>query len=350
MVNTARTDELKSASLLVGGDCIPEDIVRAVLDKAYSPLDPDRPTLRFRGTMIDARRASDCTSVIGWQRNVARLRKMDVSLPTIVTMRLDRNGTIADIALDRSFKGSKGLMCCRAYLDRNMRTELVGRPFDGSFLHRIKQERMHCAHLFEVLGGMYSFWCAARDENGSFGKGGIASEEEAIDSYSEGGMFHSIGVHRLTGGTTVEYGLSLHDVMKNAVFAKDGTLDFTSDIRATFALAGMTLADEFVSFGGRVNGRKDLSIFLLECIRSMKHALFPVWQGRMLNTNLYPRAFIGMLVQSVAIRLFNDNYNYIMHALTALQSTGGVPLCVGAVADQDEADRFFPGFDFSELI
>ena len=37
-------------------------------------------------------------------------------------------------------------------------------------------------------------------------------------------------------------------------------------------------------------------------------------------------------------------------AITALQRAGDRPLCVGALNNQEEADRWFPGFSFSELV
>jgi hypothetical protein len=94
----------------------------------------------------------------------------------------------------------------------------------------------------------------------------------------------------------------------------------------------------------------DLSKFLFKCIQQLKQQLCPEQKIRIFNTNLYPQAYIGMLIQSIAIRLFNNNYNYIMHALTALQRSGNRPLCVGAITNQDEAKQYFPKYSFADLV
>jgi hypothetical protein len=346
-----RIDDNKTAHLLIGNNESIDDMKRAICDSEYTALDLDKPTLRFRGTLIDARRGFDHLKITGWQRNIARLRKLDVSLPTIITMTLSGDGIIEDIDFDRSFKGSKGLMCCWSYLNRNLKSQLPGHAFDSSFINLVKQEKMHCAHLFEVLSGIYSYYRILKENNfEDINPRQYACEEEAIDSYVDEGSLHSVGKHVFQEKPSVDYRLTLHDIIGNVGFTNKGTLEMRNGVEASFALNGKQVLNEMVSINSRDTGHTDLAAFLLRCIGAIKKEVCPEKQLRMFNTNLYPRAYIGMLVQSVAIRLFNNNYNYIMHALTALQRSANAPLCVGAISDQDEADRHFPGFSFSELV
>ena len=128
-------------------------------------------------------------------------------------------------------------------------------------------------------------------------------------------------------------------------------------MHADFFLDQTHVAGEVVSINNHENGYMDLVKFLFICIKQLKQKrLFnktTIGLGqkiRIFNTNLYPLSYIGLLIQSVAIRLFNNNYNYIMHALTSLQRDENGPLCVGAVLNPEEADKHFPGFSFTELI
>jgi hypothetical protein len=348
---TVTTEDKKEAHLLFDSGERIDDIKRAILETQYRALDLDKPTLRFRGTLVDGRRGLDHIVITGWQRNVARLRKLDVSLPTIVTMTLGRDGIIEDIDLDRSFKGSKGLMCNHNYLSRNLKSQLQGHSIDESFIHRVKQEKLHCAHLFEVASGIHSYYNILKENNFTDMNPQLyAIEEEAIDSYVENGSLHSIGKHVLALRPPLDFGLTLHGIMDNVGFTKNGILVLKQAIEASFVINGRRVLNDVISINSRDTGCTDLSMFLLQCIGAVKKEVCPGMKVRMFNTNLYPRAYIGMLVQSIAIRLFNNNYNYIMHALTSLQRSAFAPLCVGALEDQDEADRCFPGFSFSELV
>jgi hypothetical protein len=345
------TMEKKSARLLIANYDSIDDIKRKILDSQYTAFDLDKPTLRFRGTIVDARCGMENIRIIAWQRNVARLRKMDVSLPTIVFITLGRNRSIESIELDPSFAGSKGLMCCFTYLNRNLKSRLVNQPFDGAFLKLAKQEKLHCAHLFEVLSCAYSFFRILEENDFNDLKArGYAYEEEVIDSYAEKATLHSVGRHAIGNKLEFDYRLDLADIISGVRFAKSGALETARAVEASFSINDKQVLSDPVSVNSAGSHDTDLSAFLIRCIGALRKEMFPAKQTKMLNTNLYPRAYIGMLVQSVAIRLFNSNYNYIMHALTALQRTNNAPLCAGALADQEEADKFFPGYSFSELV
>jgi hypothetical protein len=341
----------KRAHLLMENHENIDDFRKLILESPYTAMDLDTPTLRFRGTLVDARNGAGGLRIIGWQRNVSRLRKLDVSLPTIITLTLNGNGRIENVELDRSFKGSKGLMCCHAYLNRNMKAQLEGGIFDSAFFHRVKQEKTHCSHLFEVLSGMYSYYQILKENDfKEIQPEGYACEEEAIDSYIEDGTLHSLGTHALKGKAPIHFRLVLHDVLSKVGFDKNGIFKMYRGVEADFFLNEKHLLSGTVSIHGSKTGHTDLSKFLFKCIDLLKSELCSGKAIRIFNTNLYPRACIGMLIQAVAIRLFNNNYSYIMHTLTALQRSSDAPLCVGALADQNEADRHFPGFDFSELV
>ncbi len=337
--------EDKQAQLLINSYDNIEQLTSRILESNYTAADPLVPALRFRGTVVQAGERGTGCKITGWQRNVSRLRKMDVSLPTIITMDVDSDQRIENIELDPGFAGSKGLICSHTYLNRRLKTLLQGRVLDNSFIHRVKQENTHCAHLFEVLSGLYSYYTMLK-ANGfmDLHARGYAYEEEVIDSYADDGSLNSLGTHVCMGREPLRYKTSLQNILKKVGFTKNGALTITKGIETDFSLNGIS------SVHGVVNDFTGLSGFLLRCLGKVRRQILPGTYVRMFNSNLYPGAYLGMLVQAVAIRLFNDNYNYIMHAVTALQRAEGRPLCVGALGDQEEADRWFPGFSFSELV
>ncbi len=344
------TDTEKKTHLLINDYRSIDNFRKAILDAQYRAIDQDTPACRFRGTLIDLRNGFDDIRITGWQRNISRLRKMDVSLPTIITMKLD-NGIIKDIELDRSFMGSKGLVCSRKYLDMNIKSKIEGRGLDAGFIQDMKLEKTHCFHIFEVLSGIYTYFNILKENNFRESEPDkYAYEEEAIDSYNENGTLHSLGVQFLKGRAPLKYELILHDILNKIRFDKSGVLKTEQGVVADFSINGTFVLNGSICINNRIPEAMDLSKFLFKCIRNLKDVLYPETSIKIFNTNLYPQAYIGMLIQSLAIRSFNNNYNYIMHALTALQRAGGMPLCVGSLTDQSEADRCFPGYDFADLV
>jgi hypothetical protein len=341
----------KKARLLIYNYESIDDMKNKILDSPAMMMDKNAPTCRFRGTVVDGRNGFEHIRITGWQRNVSRLRGMDVSLPTIITLRLDGNDLIEDIELDSSFKGSKGLMCCRTYLNRNLKSELQGHVFDSSIINKSKVRKTYCFHIFEVLSGIYSYYQTLKSNDfKDIYPQHYAYEEEAIDSYSENNTIYSAGVHLVKGRIPVRFRLTLHNIINNVSFDNNGILKMDEAVWADFILNEKHVLSEPVSIHSMNGGVMDISKFLFQCIKQLKQWMCPGNNIRLFNTNLYPGAYIGMLIQSVAIRLFNNNYHYIMHALTSLQRSGNAPLCVGAVIDWEEAHTHFPGFDFSELI
>ncbi|HEX3043814.1 MAG TPA: hypothetical protein VHY08_03590 [Bacillota bacterium] len=351
-----QANDKKAAQLLINNY---EDIGRLnkmILEAPYQAQDLDTPVCRFRGSLVDSSGGSNRIKLVGWQRNIARMRKMDVSLPTIITLTVN-DGVIEDINLDASFKGSKGLMCSWKYLNRNLKSLFEGQVFDPSFIQKAKLESTHCFHLFEVLGGLYSYYQIlqaddfreiAPDHRACMRE--IAYEEEAIDSYVENGTIHSLGTQLLKGKAPLHFELILHQILHQVSYEKNGKVKTEQGIQADFLLNDLVVLTETITLNNPIPGSIDLSHFLFRCIRQLKQRLCPNQNGQIYNTNLYPQAYIGMLIQSLAIRLFNNNYNYIMHALTALQRSDTRPLCVGAIKDQNEANQYFPGYSFAELI
>ena len=95
---------------------------------------------------------------------------------------------------------------------------------------------------------------------------------------------------------------------------------------------------------------RDFLKFILTCINNLKSHMGVDRKVRFLNTNLLPGALVGLIVQAIAMQTFKNNYNYVMHVLTALQRPDNIPKCLGAIKNKMEAETYFKGYDFENLL
>jgi hypothetical protein len=89
---------------------------------------------------------------------------------------------------------------------------------------------------------------------------------------------------------------------------------------------------------------------LYTCVKLLRPRICPVANVKVFNTNLYPMAFVGLFSQALAIRCFQNSYQYVMHSITSLQRSIDGPLCVGAVRDRAESARYFPDLSPRDLL
>lgn len=333
------TDLTRDPHILIKTHKSPEDLKRRIATSRVRPLSPSLPICRFRGTAI-----YPDGIIIGWQRNISRLKKMDVSLPTIITLTLGPDHTIADIDLDPGFKGSKGLMCSHPYLNRNMKRHLVGARLDKTLFSRIKQRHLHCFHLVEVLLGVTTFYQMHLYRNQP---AELYYEQEVGDIYNCGNDLVAQGRQDLNGEKTVRYTIHYMDILKRIAFDETGRLSRLDDLEMAFLLNGAPVMTQMVNLGNRF---KKMLAFMLACIDHVKGEICPDRKISFKNTNLLPSALLSMLTQAAAMHLFDNNYAYVMHVLSALQRQNNVPVCVGAIRDEEEAEKYFPDYRFGEII
>lgn len=325
-----------------------ETIKDSILSQYFDPLDNSEPACRFRGTIIDNRNIVDGSiKIIAWQRNTARIRKLDVSLPTFITLKLSKEEVIEEITLDTSFKGSKGLYCSHKYLNRVLTSKLAGTKFDKSFVSKVKVNNIYCYHLFETLSGAYSFYQLTNTRNKGNLNRQFFKEEEVLDGYMDENSVILSGSHELIE-SKLKHAIVFNDLQSRVSFNKKGYLNIEKEVFVDFFIDNELLHSKCVLIKAD-NFYLDLQKFMIECISLIRERLAPEL-SQMYNTNLYPVAYIGLLVQRLAIKTFKNNYNYVSHVLTAIQRHNNTPSCIGAIKDFDEAEKHFPGYSISDLV
>lgn len=316
----------------------PADLKKRIVSNRVRPLDPSLPICRFRGTAV-----YPGGTLIGWQRNISRIRKMDVSLPTLITVTLTPEDIIADIDLDSGFKGSKGLMCSQPYLNRNMKRHLLGQRMDDTLFSKIKQRHLHCFHLVEVLLGMTTFYLMAKHEKRTDTP---FYEQEIIDCHGSGHDLVAQGRQDVNGEKDVRYTIHFKDILQRIAFDNSGMLSKVDDLDMDFYLNKALVMNQTINLKDRFGQMLD---FMLSCIDRMKAEVCPDLDIPFRSTNLFPPAILSMLIQASAMHLFNNNYAYVMHVLSALQRRNDAPACVGAIRDEAEANTYFPDYRFGEI-
>lgn len=318
-------------------------ILRLAASCGYATLDPDSPTARYRGTFL-APTADGGTELAGWQRNIIRVQRMDSSLPTPLRIRLDRDGRVVEVALEKTFAGSRGVLCYQPYLTRRLEELLLGRRFAEVSTGEITSSNFGCFHVAEVLADMMSAQAVAEAK-------GISTffEQECLDSVRSGDSMTMFGTQEIRGLGTVSYRVHLDGVFSAVHFDEHGGIYSRTPVMLRTYLADECLTEREVAGATP-------PVFLLSLQRATRGLLLGVGAALgvtsppLMCTNLSPQAFVGALVLAIGAKQYSNNYVYILHCLSGLQRRGGVPRCLGGVETQAEADATFPGFNVRDAV
>ena len=316
-----------------------------IVDASYNSLDTVFFSSRFRGTKII--KNDSVFKIVAWQRNVARLQKMDVSLPTIVTLTMNEKRVIQDVILHNSFAGSQGLCCSYSYLQRRLDKMLKGNAFTFKNLKLMTAKNLQCFHLQEVLQGALSFL----EQCGS-GNQLEVDEVETITVIEQADNIKFVNIHEYSTGIFIQWELTFFDYKNRFQFGKNGELKNINDLKVSF-LSKSPDTDE-VFFCETIHAETNI-----QAIFSLLEVTKLCWQKIIKQMNLKPTAFyntnsvpsslIGLIIQILGTIIFSNNYNYFQHILGALQRHKGIPLCIGIMKDFEEAQIYFPDFNQNDL-
>ncbi|AZS14175.1 hypothetical protein [Paenibacillus lutimineralis] len=337
---------------------VPKLIVKEQLDKEiirrkvaygnYTCMDKIVPMIRARGTNLQVDESGDLR-IIGWQRDITRMRKQDVSLSFMIHLTVSPEGMIKEALVDDMFNGGKGVLCSKDYLESKLKEELEGQLFDRRLVSRLRFDKFKCFHIFEIMSGIYSSYFMYKNELQEGSTERLFYEEDIVDIYASEGNLYLAGLQEFKGKEPVSYMVVLYDVFNNITFDEDGYMKLKSPVQAEFYLN-----DVLVHSNELYQKEKDyifirVQKFLFVCVEKLKVSLFPEFTDKMMNTNLAPSAFIGIIMQAIGIRSFANNFNYIQYIMTAMQRPRKMPGCIGAILNEEEAACHFEGFDLSYL-
>jgi hypothetical protein len=342
---------MNEPKLLIGKNVDINTVRDFVLSDNFSLTDQETPQGRCRGTFIQKDDNSNFLKIVGWQKNISQLRKMTVNFPTIINLEINYvSKEITSIELDSSFKGSKGLMCSQKYLDENLKKVFIGKKFDNSILENSKVRDVHCFHLSEVINAMFSFYEIV-NKNYDQTKQNECSffEEEISDLFFINNDLYASSLYESSFSEKLRYVIKFKEIFSKIAFNKNGAINTTSPFDIEFYMNDQLSLRDSININNDESQYNEFKKFLFKCLRLWKYNVEKS-DMRLLNTNLFPTAMIGIFVQAISVRVFRNNYNYIIHAITSIQRRTGIPLCVGAIKTKEESEMYFPDFLMDELI
>ena len=335
----------KEASLLFDEEILDDDtLIKMAGRKTYISLDEDVTVCRFRGDLI--KKTSYGYEIVSWQRNISRIQKMDASLPTIIKLKVNEKFVVTEIDLQDGFAGSKVILCFRPYLDKVLKHNIIGKKLDLSIVSEIKVENLFCFHLVEVLLGTVSCLQLMNEHNLDY-----IFEEEVLDSIIDGKNLIVKGKQKFSfSPKVVNYTINLVGVLDYIRFNKAGNIYLAEDVEAVI------YKDNEELLRCILNGNSEKRLYLK--IRNMSNKLVKVVKkdytdddkNLFMCSNLFPQGFIGAFVQCLAMKMYSNNYNYILRCLDGLQRYTNKPRCVGGLKDYAEAEKYFEGFDIMEAL
>gem|GEM_PF-2180763 len=315
----------------------------------YSCIDKIVPMVRARGTVVQSYEEDGKVRITGWQRDITRMKKQDVSLSFIVYVTVNREGIIEDASIDNFFNGGKGILCSRSYLEGKLKSELEGVKFDKNLASKLRLDKFKCFHIHEVISSIYSSYLMFKRENEEIDDR-IFYEEDVVDVYAFSGNLYLTGVHAFKGKDETKYTVVLYDIFNNVTFDEDGYMKLKNTIKAEFYINNKIVYESELYQKENDHIYIRMQKFLLVCVEKLKAELFPGYNDKMLNSNLTPGAFIGVIMQAIGIRAFSNNFNYIQYVMTAMQRPRKIPCCIGAILKEEEAEKYFEGFDLNNLL
>jgi len=321
-----------------------EFLEKNILEAPYVSLSESFSSARFRGTKI--LKKDNKYHIITWQRNIARLQKMDVSLPTIVSLLLDNEMIIKSISLSESFAGSQGISCSYKYLFKILKQNLLGKKFDLNNKKLFAIDKLHCVHLYEILSAALSSMEEIKIKNlDEF------DEVETSQAFEEGNDIKFVDYQQTNNGLFLNWEIIFYNYKKTLKFNANGEIKKIDNLNVVFRF--IRDEDKDIYFNQVINGDTNKSIisqllkFAIHCRQIIINQIGV--KNDFLHSNSLPISFIGLIIQSLGIVIFSNNYNYIQHILAALQRKDDKPMCIGIAKNIEEAQIHFPQFSVEDL-
>ena len=292
---------------------------------------------RYGGVCYKAN--ADGTDILAWQCNVVDVQNCDVSLPTIISLRISKNRRVIKADLHDNFKGSQGVPCMYRYLNNRMKKLIIGENFSLDNIVFKDQTVFYCRHIYELVFGS----CAFYNHYISLGiQNAYISESTGV--YSESDTLKCLDRISVVGNCA-ETRIDFSGYKDKINFGLNGSIEKVDGLK----ISGFSIEKE------KTTMIKDLQKIeaqeQTEFVMKTMKTLNPYWKssGKKIGvdrgfyfSHLWPPSLFGILTQSLGLSLFNKNFTYFQHCIYGLQhNNNGKPLCIGVINNVSEGQRFF---------
>lgn len=302
--------------------------------------------LAQRAISIEVHSSDRETVITTWQCNMASMKVTDLKLPTVIRLQVTETGVVTGAELMDNFKGSQGIPCSQVYLNRILKSKIIGYSLadDDSLLH---QELMfHCRHIYELMAAVTTFYRYCKTQPGTTHR--LFNLTKAF--VENDGM--RITDHYQLDGSLLETEARLRFRPSDISLQTNGKIGYIR--RIAFEAVSQKNGVVFSEKAAEITDSQGSE----ECVMNMMKLFALPWKalGREIGvrrnfffSNLVPSSLYGVMIQAIALMVFPNNYNYFQHSLAGLQRNKDRPLCVGMALNIGELKKFFPEFREEDL-
>lgn len=283
---------------------------------------------------------------ITWQCNLAKMKTFDIKLPTMLCIRLNSNYEVNYVKLYDNFQGSQGISCSYKYLERKLRSVLIGISFMDSNCIMKNPLGFDCRHVYELVSGCIMFLKHCNQKNIEQGEVYNVTKAKVTDYGIN--IFDHINCFNKIVNSSIKINFDSSNLKMNVngevIKIKDMSFDYIidKDINTKNTIINLPYSE----------GVNKVSVDLMKIISKIWKSLeqsYDVKRG-FYYSNLLPSTFYGILVQSLSMILFENNFNYFQHSINGLQRKEDKPLCIGIVKNIDEGKMYFSDFCEEDLF
>lgn len=299
-----------------------------------------------RHLFLQMKKYDGVVQFIAWQCNLAKMKTFDIKLPTAICIRLNSNYEVEYVKLYDNFQGSQGISCSYKYLERKLSSELMGASFTEAKNIFKDPLKFNCRHVYELVSACIMFLKHCNQKSIEQGE-----------------------VYNVTKAKATNYGIVISDYINcldkkidsdiriifdntNLKMNKNGQVIKIKNMIIKYIIDKENNCEESVIELPYSEGVNKVSMDLMKIIAKIWKKLeqcFKVKRG-FYYSNLLPSTFYGILIQSLSMILFENNFNYFQHSINGLQRKEEIPLCIGIVKNIDEGKRYFSDFREEDLF
>ena len=106
------------------------------------------------------------------------------------------------------------------------------------------------------------------------------------------------------------------DIYQKTTFSQKGFLNVLENMEVDFFINDQIILKNTIK--PTISEISYINFFriLKKCVIEISKYLYNNKTYKLLNTNLYPAAYIGLFVQALALKIYRNNYDYTMHVLS----------------------------------
>lgn len=284
------------------------------------------------------------TEMLAWQCNMAEVQNYDVVLPTIISIKIDKESILREIELDPCFKGSQGIPCSYKFLNRRLQQYKM-EYFSSQNKALSNPLNSGCRHTYELLYGACDFYDYCK--NNGYDDAWVS---EVTSAYHSDGSIIIVDRASVNGAES-KLKIKISNFTNNIQFNRLGAIFKCDGLR----VLGVGYSNESEQ---RFEEKEIVAKSVIEFRVKVMKVLSSYWlySGRAVNINhrfyfsqMWPPTLFGILNQIFVLSLYSNSYSYFHYCIRGLQKNDTSCACIGVCEDINECKKYFSDFCMEDL-